>query len=138
MPIKIFEPRSSIQRITDLWTGAPVYLTKAAQEKDHIERFKLVIAACFSGFYLCINQYKPFNPLLGETLQAEFEDGTKIYCEHTSQHPPITQFLVEPKDGSYVMWGSYEFSGHMGANNFKNGLRGSNNVKFKDGQHIRF
>ena len=26
----------------------------------------------------------------------------------------------------------------MGANNFKNGLRGSNNIKFKDGQLIRY
>lgn len=26
LPIKIFEPRSSIQRICDLWTFAPVFL----------------------------------------------------------------------------------------------------------------
>ena len=30
LPIKIFEPRSSIQRICDLWTFAPVFLKKAA------------------------------------------------------------------------------------------------------------
>lgn len=30
LPIKIFEPRSSIQRICDLWTFAPVYLKQAA------------------------------------------------------------------------------------------------------------
>ena len=26
LPIKIFEPRSSLQRIADLWSSAPIYL----------------------------------------------------------------------------------------------------------------
>ena len=30
LPIKIFEPKSSIQRIVDLWTFAPKYLKMAA------------------------------------------------------------------------------------------------------------
>jgi hypothetical protein len=30
LPIKIFEPRSSIQRIVDLWSFAPKYLQQAA------------------------------------------------------------------------------------------------------------
>ena len=36
------------------------------------------------------------------------------------------------------MSGYVEFTGKMGANNFVSGLRGPNNIKFKDGQHIRF
>lgn len=55
LPIKIFEPRSSIQRICDLWTFAPVYLKKAAQTDDHLERLKLVIAFCVSSIYMCCN-----------------------------------------------------------------------------------
>jgi len=55
LPIKIFEPRSSIQRICDLWTFAPVFLKKAAQTDDHLERLKLVIAFCASSIYLCCN-----------------------------------------------------------------------------------
>ena len=55
LPIKIFEPRSSIQRICDLWTFAPVFLKKAAQTDDHLERLKLVIAFCASSNYLCCN-----------------------------------------------------------------------------------
>ena len=97
LPIKIFEPRSSIQRICDLWTFAPNYLKKAAETDDHLERLKCVIAFTISSIYLCCGQNKPFNPLLGETLQGEFEDGTKFFCEHTSHHPPITNFLLEGK-----------------------------------------
>ena len=68
MPIKIFEPKSSIQRITDMWASAPNYLKKASQIDDHLERFKLVIGCSISSLYLCTSQYKPFNPILGETL----------------------------------------------------------------------
>ena len=37
---------------------------------------------------------KPFNPILGETFQAFYSDGTVIDIEHTSHHPPISHFLV--------------------------------------------
>lgn len=36
------------------------------------------------------------------------------------------------------MYGSYEFTGKMGTNSLKSGLRGPNNIVFADGQHIRF
>jgi len=55
LPIKIFEPRSSIQRICDLWTNGPIYLKKAAQTNDHLERLKLVIAFTISSVYICTN-----------------------------------------------------------------------------------
>jgi len=36
------------------------------------------------------------------------------------------------------MYGYYEITGKMGPNNLVSGLRGPNNIVFKDGQHIRF
>jgi len=36
------------------------------------------------------------------------------------------------------MYGYYEITGKMGANNIVSGLRGPNNIVFKDGHHIRF
>ena len=53
MPIKIFEPRSSIQRICDMWTTAPTFLKKAAQTNDHLERLKLTVAFLMSSIYMC-------------------------------------------------------------------------------------
>ena len=138
LPIKIFEPRSAIQRIVDIWSFGPKYLKQAAETTDHLERLKLVIAFALSGAYICTSQYKPFNPILGETLQGQFEDGTEVYCEHTSHHPPITNFHMHPKDKSYEYWGYYEFTANMGTNTLKSGLRGPNNIRFADGQHIRF
>lgn len=61
-----------------------------------------------------------------------------MFCEHTSHHPPVTNFHLHPEDNAYDYWGFYEFTGSMGANHLKSGLRGPNNIKFADGQHIRF
>jgi hypothetical protein len=45
---------------------------------------------------------------------------------------------MHASDKSYEMWGFYEFTGSMAANSLKSGLRGPNNIRFADGQHIRF
>lgn len=91
-----------------------------------------------SSIYMCCDQKKPFNPLLGETAQAIFPDGTRIYCEHTSHHPPITNFCLEDKDGLYTMNGHFEQYGKMGTNSFTSSLRGPCHLTFKDGHHIVF
>ena len=53
LPIKIFEPRSSIQRIVDFWSSAPLYLTAAAKATDPVERMAKVIAFSLSNIYIC-------------------------------------------------------------------------------------
>lgn len=35
---------------------------------------------------------KPFNPILGETWQAQLSDGTVMFMEQMSHHPPVTAF----------------------------------------------
>lgn len=53
LPIKIFEPRSSIARILDFWSMGGEFLTKACQATDPIERLKWVITFGTSSCYLC-------------------------------------------------------------------------------------
>ena len=138
LPIKIFEARSSIQRVVDLWSSAPKYMTLAAQATDPVERFKYVIAFSLSSIVLCAGQNKPFNPLLGETNQGQFADGSRFYCEHTSHHPPITHYLLEGPNKEYRQYGYYEFIGMMGKNSLTSGLRGPCTVEFPDGGKVRF
>lgn len=133
LPVRIFEPYSTLQRIINLFSFMPKYLPQAAAQTDPLERMKLVIASAISGSYLCTGQLKPFNPILGETLQCHFSDGTQILCEHTSHHPPISNFTLEPPDNSYQFHGYYEFTAKMGANNMRAGQRGPNVVRFNDG-----
>ena len=96
-------------------------MNEAIKYKDPLERFKNVIAFTVAGLHLCTGQLKPFNPILGETLQAHFKDGTKVYSEHISHHPPIAALLVEHPELKYRMYGSLTFTASMGANYLKAG-----------------
>lgn len=97
---------------------------------------KYVITYGLSAIYLNLSQNKPFNPLLGETSQGSFADGTRYYCEHTCHHPPIMNFLVENEH--YTLSGYYEFIGKMSSNTLLSGFRGPATIKFKDGSCIKF
>jgi len=136
LPVRIFEPRSVLERLIDFFALSPVFLKKAAVEKNHLERLKHVISFAISGLYGSAKQLKPFNPYLGETYQAYFPDGTEIYCEHTSHHPPISNFHFVGFEKSYEIWGSYELQGSISGNTLKTNQKGPTNIRFPDGQHI--
>jgi hypothetical protein len=50
------------------------------------------------------------NPILGETYQADGEDGTRVYLEQTEHRPPITHILFEGPDNLYTIrgWSSFQ------------------------------
>lgn len=133
LPVRIFEPRSLLERICDWYGLGPIYLKQAGRISDKLERFKLVIAFALGSLYCGLKQMKPFNPLLGETYQAAFVDGTRIYCEHTSHHPPISQFLMEDSDNLYKCWSYYEFKAKISGNSLLMRNEGPTSIKFLDG-----
>lgn len=53
LPVRIFEPRSTIQRIVDIWSHVSEYFVKASQSSDPLEKMKLVVAAQIASFYVC-------------------------------------------------------------------------------------
>lgn len=63
--------------------------------------------ATISSFYWTNTFLKPLNPILGETLQANLNDGTECYCEQISHHPPISYFLVMGPNKIYTYYGYY-------------------------------
>ncbi len=108
LPVRLFEPKSTLHRICEYWSFAPQFLNKAAEIKDNpLLRMKYIITFAASGLYVSTKQLKPFNPLIGETFQAEFECGTKIYVEHISHYPTICRFLIQDK--AYKLYGYFDF-----------------------------
>jgi len=112
----MFEPKSTLQRLVDTFGYVPHYIKKASTTADPLERFKLTITALIAPIHLCTSQLKPFNPILGETLQYRFPDGSKMYCEHISHHPPISNLLMEDADKKYTFNGSIEMTASMTSN----------------------
>jgi hypothetical protein len=135
LPIRLFEPRSTLERMMDRWSFAPLFLRGSISLKP-LERFKRVIAMAMAGLYPGSTQEKPFNPLLGETLQGYWPDGTQAYCEHTCHHPSITNFLV--LSDSYTLYGHYELTGRFKGNSLLGGINGPATLKFNDGQTVTY
>jgi hypothetical protein len=77
---------------------------------------------------------KPFNPILGETWQARYSDGTQLFFEQTSHHPPISSFQVFGADDLYYFHGYHEYTASFKANgSLIGGQVGPNIIEFPDG-----
>jgi hypothetical protein len=141
LPVRIFEPRSTLERITDIWGGGPLYLNKISYCSDPVERMKLFITFVISGLHMNLKQLKPFNPILGETLQGHWPDGSHIYEEHVSHHPPIARFLILSGNKKWKFYGYYEFvvklkslTGNVIGGHF----RGPNFLELDSGEKLQF
>lgn len=108
LPIRIFEERSMLEKYCSWWINAPLLMKPAGETKDSITGLKYTIAFFLSSLHHSASQLKPFNPILGETLQVSLDDGSKIYLEHTSHHPCISNFYIVDKDKNYKISGYYD------------------------------
>lgn len=139
LPIRIFEPRTLLERVADAWNYAPTLLKKAALSTgDPLERMKFVVAFVAGGFHFCTGQLKPFNPILGETYEATYADGTHVAIEHVSHHPVKSAFTVTGPKGLYQLSGVYEFESSTSRNAIVNHQLGSAKVVFQDGHAISY
>ena len=110
LPIKIFEPKTQLERNIAWWSFAPKFLKEAGKCFDPIETLKLVTKFVLSALFLSTEQLKPFNPYLGETFQAVFEDGSQVYLEHTSHTPCISNYYLTDIDKNYDFSGYFELT----------------------------
>jgi len=91
--------------------------------------------SCFhkSGLFL-----KPLNPVIGETYETLWEDGSKIYLEQTSHHPPVSNFYMIGPKKNYKYHGYVNYSAGAGFNSVKVHNKGKRIVEFADGGKIQF
>ena len=92
-----------VQRIIEAWDYRH-FITQAITEPCQYKRLALVTSFLYVQ-YACTQgrNKKPFNPLLGETFEYEF-DGIKVLNEQVSHHPPVTAFHIH-KEGYFTCWG---------------------------------
>ena len=103
---------------------------------------KLVTAFLISGYYynpVFCKSKAPLNPVLGETFQAVKSDGTAIFLEQTSHHPPTSNFYLVGPNKSYEIFGFGAVNANLtGMNSLKGGRDGKNIIRFKDGSMLTF
>lgn len=136
LPVRMFEPRSYLQKLADPWVY-PRFLRLAAQAADPAERLKWVVTYFIAGFHHAFERWaKPFNPILGETWQAGLSDGSRIFLEQISHHPPISAFQLAGPDGLYTFTGLSQPSVSYGTNAVKTTAKGYRVLDFADGGRI--
>ena len=51
LPVRVFEKRSMVEKICDYWCTGPLYLKKAGQQLDPVERMKYLVTFVISGLH---------------------------------------------------------------------------------------
>jgi hypothetical protein len=115
-------------------------LDKAASCQDPVQRMKYLVAFFVAGLHrnACeMGNNGPLNPVLGETFMAEKTDGTKLYCEQISHHPPVSAYYMVDAAGNYQLYGTGEVSAKLSGMNHIEGKRiGQTTIIFKDGSKV--
>ena len=78
-----------------------------------------MVAFGASGLCRQVSFAKPFNPILGETVNAEYTNGYTLACEQLSHHPPVSAYQLVPADGGFEFYGHAGWSGKVYANTVK-------------------
>lgn len=99
---------------------------------------KHVMMSNVAYLYPSHNWGKPLNPILGETFQAKLKDGSMVYMEQISHHPPISYILFEGPDEVFRYSGYTEIAVRLRLNSIYLDVTGSKTISFKDGTKITF
>ena len=77
-PIKVMLPLTILQTVAMSYFQFPIYMNLASMTPDPLERFKYVIVATLACFHKSSHFLKPMNPVLGETYEMLWDDGSKV------------------------------------------------------------
>lgn len=136
LPVRIFEPRSYLEKLSDAWVY-PRYLDAASACPDPVRRLKLVTTYFVAGFHRALQVWrKPFNPILGETWQASLPDGSRIFMEQISHHPPVSAYQIYGAGGAYLFNGTSEPSVSYRGSAMTTRSKGSRSIRFPDGGEV--
>lgn len=95
LPVWLFEPTSTLQRMTEMLHFAEL-LDHAALLESSVERAAYIGVFFATGFNGTERFFKPFNPILGETFEfIDPKTGFKFISEQVSHHPPISATHAE-------------------------------------------
>lgn len=136
-PIKVMIPYTMLQSCGRSLFQIPYYMNMTHGE-DIVERLKLTITATISSFAYSGYFLKPMNPVIGETYESVFSDGSKYYAEQTSHHPPVTSYELIGPNKSYYYSGYSQYSSTAWLNSFSVTNKGKRYMQFPDGVRFDF
>lgn len=118
LPLRLFDTKSQLQAVVEFFRNVE-YLKRASLTTNNLEIFKNVISFAVSGFIYKLILRKAFNPLMGETFQGKFADGTKVYVEHIGHEPPVDAILIVNEALGFRVHTKFVFEPKMSGMEFK-------------------
>ncbi|XP_072981711.1 oxysterol-binding protein-related protein 1D [Typha angustifolia] len=140
LPVYFNEPLSSLQKcFEDLEYS---YLVDRAlvwgKQGNSLMRILHIAAFAVSGYASTEGrQCKPFNPLLGETYEAEYPDkGLRFFSEKVSHHPMVVACHCEGKGWNF--WGDSNLKGKFWGRSIQLDPIGILTLQFEDGETFQW
>ncbi|XP_061350274.1 oxysterol-binding protein-related protein 1D isoform X2 [Gastrolobium bilobum] len=140
LPVYFNEPLSSLQKcFEDLEYS---YLVDRASEwgkqGNDLMRIMNVVAFAVSGYSSTEGrQCKPFNPLLGETYEADYPDkGLRFFSEKVSHHPMIVACHCEGR--GWKFWADSNLKGKFWGRSIQLDPVGVLTLQFEDGETFQW
>ncbi|KAL9226374.1 hypothetical protein vseg_002197 [Gypsophila vaccaria] len=140
LPVYFNEPLSSLQKcFEDLEYS---YLVDRALEwgklGNNLMRILHVAAFAVSGYASTEGrQCKPFNPLLGETYEADYPDkGLRFFSEKVSHHPMVVACHCEGR--GWKFWADSNLKGKFWGRSIQLDPVGALTLQFEDGETFQW
>ncbi|XP_072958634.1 oxysterol-binding protein-related protein 2A-like [Typha angustifolia] len=140
LPVYFNEPLSSLQKCFEDMEYS--YLLDKAYEYgkmgNSLMRILNVAAFAVSGYASSVGRIcKPFNPLLGETYEADYpEKGIRFFSEKVSHHPMIMACHCEGK--GWKFWGDSNLKSKFWGQSIQLDPVGVLTLKFDDGETFQW
>ncbi|CAL9168788.1 oxysterol-binding protein-related protein 1D-like isoform X1 [Musa acuminata AAA Group] len=140
LPVYFNEPLSSLQKCFEDLEHS--YLVDRALEwgrqGNSLMRILHIAAFAVSGYASTEGrQCKPFNPLLGETYEADYPDkGLRFFSEKVSHHPMIVACHCEGR--GWKFWGDSNLKGKFWGRSIQLDPIGILTLQFEDGETFQW
>ena len=133
-PVEFADPRSTLERNADNFSFlAAMYLDKAYETPDRPRRLALIATGIIASLHLQLQSKKPWNPVLGETLSGRYSNGSTVYAEQTSHHPPISAFELFGVNNRWHLYGNFKIKVSSGPRSAEIYYLGKFYLDFDDG-----
>ncbi|EXB82467.1 Oxysterol-binding protein-related protein 1D [Morus notabilis] len=140
LPVYFNEPLSSLQKCFEDLEYSYLVDRALAWGKQGNELMRILNVAAFavSGYASTEGrQCKPFNPLLGETYEADYPDkGVRFFSEKVSHHPMVVACHCEGR--SWKFWADSNLKGKFWGRSIQLDPVGVLTLQFDDGETFQW
>lgn len=140
LPVYFNEPLSSLQKcFEDLeYSNLVDRALEWGKQGDDLMRMLNIAAFAVSGYASTEGrQCKPFNPLLGETYEADYPDkGLRFFSEKVSHHPMVVACHCEGR--GWKFWADSNLKGKFWGRSIQLDPVGVLTLQFEDGETFQW